>query len=91
MVGTLHVVHAADKVLEEVALALSGGAEQVRAPQHQGTRPVHGVIDVFDREFKVAGVQALCHIIGIILSFSRVLPAASALSARSSEFSGNCG
>ena len=70
MIGTLHVVHAADKVLEEVALTLSGGTKEVRAPQHQGTRPVHGVIDVFNREFKVAGVQALCHIIGVILSFS---------------------
>lgn len=34
-VGALDVVHATDQVLQEVALTLSGGAEQVRTPQGQ--------------------------------------------------------
>ena len=67
VVGTLHVVHAAHKVLEEVALTLSGGAEQVRAPQHQGTRPVHGVVHVFNRELQITGVQTLSQVVGVVL------------------------
>ena len=64
-VGTLNVVHATDQVLQEVALTLSGGTEQVRTPQGQGTRPVDGVVDVLNGELQVTGVQALCNVVRV--------------------------
>ena len=64
-IGALDVVHAADQVLQEVALTLSGGTEQVRTPQGQGTRPVDGVVDVLNGELQVTGVQALCDVVRV--------------------------
>ena len=64
-VGALDVVHATDQVLQEVALTLSGGTEQVRTPQGQGTRPVDGVVNVLNGELQVTGVQALCNVVRV--------------------------
>ena len=64
-IGALDVVHATDQVLQEVALALSGGTEQVRTPQGQGTRPVDGVVNVLNGELQVTGVQALCNVVRV--------------------------
>ena len=61
----LDVVHTTDEVLQEVALTLCRGTEEVRTPQGQGTRPVDGVVDVLDRELKVTGVQALSNVIRV--------------------------
>ena len=62
-VFTLDVVHATDEVLQEVALTLSGGTEEVRTPQGQGTGPVDGVVNVLDGELQVTGVQALSNVV----------------------------
>ena len=62
-VFTLDVVHATDQVLQEVALTLCRGTEEVRTPQGQGTGPVDGVVNVLDGELQVTGVQALSNVV----------------------------
>ena len=86
-----HVVVRAEQVLEEVLVALGRGAEQVRAPQDHGARPVLGRVDVLDRRSSARRSSAWRPRRPAAVSYSPRPTAAIASSARSSGFASNCG
>ena len=55
--GRLDRVVGAEQVLEEVLIALGGGAEEVGAPERQDAREVLGRLRVLDRELEFARLQ----------------------------------
>ena len=67
VVAAHHVVVRAQQVLEEVLVALGGGTEEVRAPQHQGAWPVLRGIDVLDGGGQAAVVQRLGNVASRVL------------------------
>ena len=81
-----HAMRGAEQVLEEILVALAGGAQQVGAPHEHVARPVLRVVGVMAGELELAGLERPRR-----RSPSASLPAAAACFATSSGLVSSCG